>query len=268
MLSEHKTEFTKENIDDYLKEVAKAYRKRIGKKMPAEMILVGGASVLVNYGFREMTTDIDALINAASCMKDAINEVGDHFGLPNGWLNADFKSTDSYTPKLNEFSKYYKTYANVLSIRTVSGEHLVAMKLRSGRLYKNDLSDILGILTAHKKNGKPITIEQIQNAVFDLYGDWSALSEVSRSFIQNVMEEERYENLYGKIRREEIETKDFLLQLEENSPGAVTASNVDEIADGAQKQDMASVLELLRKRQKQKGIVKEGERKTREEQER
>ena len=55
MLSEKQIEFTKENIDMYLKEVAKEYRKQIGKNMPAEMVLIGGASVLVNYGFRDMT---------------------------------------------------------------------------------------------------------------------------------------------------------------------------------------------------------------------
>ena len=41
--------------------------------MPAEIILVGGAAILVNYGFRAMTTDIDAIIHAASSMKNAIN---------------------------------------------------------------------------------------------------------------------------------------------------------------------------------------------------
>lgn len=69
--------FTKENIDAYLKAVAKEYRKLVGKNMPAELILIGGASVLINYGFREMTTDVDALISAASAMKDAINNVRD-----------------------------------------------------------------------------------------------------------------------------------------------------------------------------------------------
>ena len=39
MSSEKQIEFTKENIDTYLKEVAKEYRKQIGKNMPAEMIL-------------------------------------------------------------------------------------------------------------------------------------------------------------------------------------------------------------------------------------
>ena len=79
MSSEKQIEFTKENIDTYLKEVAKEYRKQIGKNMPAEMILIGGASVLVNYGFRDMTTDIDAVIQAASVMKDVINRVGDRY---------------------------------------------------------------------------------------------------------------------------------------------------------------------------------------------
>ena len=73
--------FTKENLDGYLKELAKAFRKRNGTSMPAEIILVGGAAILVNYGFRAMTTDIDAIIHAASSMKDAINEVGNRHDL-------------------------------------------------------------------------------------------------------------------------------------------------------------------------------------------
>ena len=55
MSSEKTFEFTKENIDLYLNAVAKEYRKRVGKTMPAELILIGGASVLINYGFRNAT---------------------------------------------------------------------------------------------------------------------------------------------------------------------------------------------------------------------
>ena len=72
MSSENQVEFTRENIDLYLKEVAKEYRKQAGKKMPAELVLIGGAAVLVNYGFRNMTTYIDALIQAAAAMKEAM----------------------------------------------------------------------------------------------------------------------------------------------------------------------------------------------------
>lgn len=82
--------FTKENLDICLRALAKEFRKRNGKTMPAEIILIGGASILVNYGFRDMTNDIDALIQASSAMKEAINYVGDELGLPYGWINSDF----------------------------------------------------------------------------------------------------------------------------------------------------------------------------------
>lgn len=80
--------FTKENLDYYLKELVKEFRKGNGKDTSAEIVLVGGAAILANYGFREMTYDMDAVITASSAMKEAVNTVGDRFGLPNGWLNA------------------------------------------------------------------------------------------------------------------------------------------------------------------------------------
>ncbi|MFT9055951.1 MAG: DUF6036 family nucleotidyltransferase [Ethanoligenens sp.] len=89
--------FTRENLDMYLKELAKDFRRLNGKTMPAEIILIGGAAILANYGFREMTSDIDAVILASSAMKEAINRVGDRLGLPNGWLNTDFRTTRSYS---------------------------------------------------------------------------------------------------------------------------------------------------------------------------
>ena len=77
-MSAEKT-FTRGNLDYYLKELAKEFRKRNGKTTPAELILVGGAAILANYGFREMTYDIDAVIIASSAMKEAIHVVGDRF---------------------------------------------------------------------------------------------------------------------------------------------------------------------------------------------
>ena len=153
--------FTKENLDYYLKELAKEFRKRNGKNTPAEIVLVGGAAILANYGFREMTYDIDAVITASSALKEAVNTVGDRLGLPNGWLNADFKNTSSYSPKLSRYSKYYRTYSNVLNIRTISSEYLIAMKLMSGRRYKKDLSDIIGILSEQERMGEPLSYQRL-----------------------------------------------------------------------------------------------------------
>jgi len=104
--------------------------------MPAEIILIGGASVLANYGFRDATYDVDAVTLASSVMKQAVNRVADKLGLPSGWLNMDFKETKSYSTVLIEISVYYKTFSNILTVRTVDAEYLVAMKLMSGGCIK------------------------------------------------------------------------------------------------------------------------------------
>lgn len=249
MLSEPKIEFTKDNIDLYLKEVAKEYRRAVKKGMHAELILIGGASILINYGFRNMTTDIDSLIFAASSMKDAINKVRDRYGLPNGWLNEDFKRTDSYTPRLAQFSVYYRTYSNILTIRTVAAEHLIAMKLRSGRRYKSDLSDIIGILAEHEKKGAPITLEMVRRAVSDLYGEWESISSESRLFIENIMQQGNFEQIYKHVKDDENETKKLMVHFENSYPGVTKKNNVDTIIDSLQKKaNKEDILMLLRQK--------------------
>ena len=229
MSPEGKVTFSKDNLDTYLKALAKDYRKLGGKSMPAELILIGGASVLINYGFRDMTTDIDAIIQAASTMEDAINHVGDEFGLPNRWLNDDFKGTDSYTPKLVQVSTFYKEYYGVMTVRTISAEHLIAMKLKSGRQYKNDLSDIIGILASHQKAGTPITKAMINKAVTELYNSWDAISDSATDFIENAMRNGNYEKILEEIAAEEQNTKAALLEFEERYPGATNKKNGEDI---------------------------------------
>lgn len=239
--------FTKENLDGYLKELAKAFRKRNETSMPAEIILVGGAAILVNYGFRAMTTDIDAIIHAASSMKDAINEVGNRHDLPAGWLNTEFTQTGSFSPKLVEHSVYYRTFSNVLQIRTVSAEYLIAMKLRSGRQYKNDLSDVLGILAEHEKRGEPILFERIKIAVDHLYGHWESLPTESRVFIENAFSRGNFQKAYASIRQAEQDAKTMLLDFEQQYPGTIKEENVNEILNHL-KPNKDTILQALKKK--------------------
>ena len=235
MLSDNVNVFTKENLDTYLKELAKEFKKINGKSMPAEIILIGGASILVNYGFRNMTTDVDAIIHASSSMKDAINRVGDKYELPNGWLNADFMRTGSYFPKLTEFSVHYKTFSNILEIRTISSEYLIAMKLRSGRKYKNDLSDIIGILAEHEKAGNSITLESINTAVNNLYGGWEEFPSDSKKFIEDAINNGNYDKVYASISDEEKRSKDILIGFEQDYPGVTNESNINDILENLKK---------------------------------
>lgn len=225
--------FTKENLDFYLKELAKEFRKRNGKNTPAEIILVGGAAILINYGFREMTYDIDAVITASSAMKDAVNATGDRLGLANGWLNADFMNTSSYSPKLSQYSKYYRTYSNVLNIRTVSAEYLVAMKLMSGRRYKKDFSDIVGILSEQAKMGEPLCYQQIDCAVKNLYGGWKNISEYAVQVLNAALNAENLTELFTEQEREERLSKQAVLQVQNDRKENVNESNVDAIIQKA-----------------------------------
>lgn len=231
MSSENTNYFTKENLDDYLKELGKEYRRLNGKSMPAEIILIGGAAIIANYGFRDMTTDVDAVIHAVSSMKDAINRVGDKFNLPNGWLNADFMNTNSYTPKLDEFSVRYRQFANVLNVRTVSAEYLVAMKLCSGRKYKKDLSDIIGILYEHEKRGIPLTMDDIDRAVCNLYGNWNNIPADSVAFIKETMNNGNFEKAYQAVSDEEKRSKELLVQFEADYPKVTNTENVNTILE-------------------------------------
>lgn len=85
-MSEHDIEFTREDIDTYLKELAKRFRKLNGTKMPGEIIIVGGAAVLLRYDFRKQSRDIDGIIRASSAIKESINYVADKYNLPRGCL--------------------------------------------------------------------------------------------------------------------------------------------------------------------------------------
>ena len=229
MSTENANVFKKDNLDFYLKELAKEYKKLVGRNMPAEIVLIGGAAIIESYGFRDMTTDVDAIISAASAVKDAINHVGDRFDLPNGWLNTDFQMTSSYSSHLLQYSSFYRTFNQVLNVRVVTGEYLVAMKLRAFRQYKNDLSDIIGVLAEHEKRGDPMTLERIEKAVTDLYGSWNDFPKGAKDFIINTLSAGNYEKVYELVRQNEKDAKEGLIEFEDKYPGTLKTNNVDDV---------------------------------------
>ena len=250
MLSENSRVFTKENLDLFFRDLSKEYKRLGGRHIPVEIVLIGGAAIIENYGFREMTTDIDALLPEIGIMTDAIHRVGDAHGLPNGWLNADFVKTASYSVKLRRYSVPYKTFYQVLNVRMITGEYLIAMKLRSGRRYKNDLSDIIGILAAHRAKGEPITFEQISTAVINLYDGWDDFPEGMLSFIQQVLAVPDLAEAYEQIRGNEQNLSVDLIGFDEKYPDILTERNLAEVENRtrAGKQSLEEVLEHLKER--------------------
>lgn len=223
-------EFTRNNIDHYLYEVAKIYKKANRAFPEAEIILIGGASVLLNYNFRDMTTDLDAILRASSSMKDAIKKVADDNGLESDWLNEDFKHTKSYSPKIIEYSKFYKKFCGCLTVRTIADEYLLAMKLCSARNYKKDLSDIVGILKENVERNTPINFDKINNAVINLYGSWDIIDNEVKNMLIETLKDDDLEEKYYSILKEEKLNKQALLLAQEKYPEQINDKNVTSFA--------------------------------------
>lgn len=220
---------TKDSLDIFFRELGKQYRKLVGKNVPAELTVVGGAAVLICYGFREMTNDIDAVIQAGSAMKEAADIVRDKYGLGNNWLNSDFIHTTSYTDKLAFYSTYYKKFSNILTVRVIEKEYLISMKLMSGRIYKNDISDIIGILLSERNQGNVISLENIIDASEKLYGDWEKIPERSRIFIDSVYADNNLDELYHLYRNNELSASQQLDAFEKKYQGVLTKDNVNDV---------------------------------------
>ena len=199
---------TKEQLDNIFKELANALKKKLkGKKFSYELIIVGGASILLNYSFRMSTIDIDCLDMNDALMNETINAVASKYDLPNGWINTDFIKTNSYTPKLIQYSTFYKSYANnTLIVRTVKDEYLIAMKMVAARKYKHDYSDIYGIL----KENKSLKYEDIITAVKNLYGTIEIINAEMLSFVKKLFENTSID--YADIEKAEEEERAIVLK--------------------------------------------------------
>ena len=162
---------TRENAMDIIRRFAKEYRKALGKAH-AEIIIVGGGSIMLKYKFRFSTYDFDVILQAASGIKDVIARFADENNLPRGWMNSDFVKTASYSDVLTEVSRHYcGLNNNTLEIRTVSGVYLIAMKMIAHRDYRNDISDAIGILIEEAEAGNRFSYDDIETAYKKLYHD-------------------------------------------------------------------------------------------------
>jgi len=203
--------FTIENLDYYLNELAKDYFDIVfPSKVPIEIIVVGGASVIINYGFRDSTNDVDAIINWGF-LNQSIKNISQKFDLEKNWLNSDFIQTKSYTPKLIEFSTFYKCYQRILNVRTVKSEYLIAMKMVSGRVYKNDLSDIVGILLAEQQKGNTINKEKIEKSIYQLYGSLRIVHEDIYKSVYRILNKGNLNEIYKFYLESEKNAKEQML---------------------------------------------------------
>ena len=202
----HNEKITNENIDEILKSFAKEQRK-LSKNVDIDIIIIGGGAIVINYGFRGMTQDLDIIKpNKLLSIKEAAHKVADKFNLPNNWINDDFKTTTSYSPNLVKYAQYYRTFSNYIHFYTIKDEYLIAMKMVSSRDFKFDMSDIVGIIMENEE----ITFERIKQAIIDLYENIDIVNDDTLLLVKDLLNIPR-ENLpavYESVVKEEEKNRE------------------------------------------------------------
>lgn len=183
------TLLNKETLEKCFKELANELRKRIKHSFSCELIIVGGASIVLNYNFRLSTMDIDCLDVNDVIMNDIVSPITQKFNIDPFWINTDFMNTKSYSPKIYQYASFYKSYGNgALVVRTIKDEYLLAMKVISGRKYKNDISDIFGTINYHYRNNDRITLKRLDDAIIKLYGSFDNVNEDIYKFAKSIID--------------------------------------------------------------------------------
>ena len=203
----------KDLIDHIFFDLAKTLRKKNrSRNLSCEIVVVGGASILLNYGFRLSTEDIDCYDVNDVLMNEVVEDIKNKYDLPGDWINTSFVNTASFSPKIIQYSSFYKSYCNgVLTIRTIKDEYLLAMKMVSARRYKADYSDIVGIIHYNKANGTPITIEKIHKAIMDLYGSLDVIKKEVMDFVIRRINDDK--DVYTSVRNIEINNRVLLKEM-------------------------------------------------------
>ncbi len=226
------SEITKDNFNKILAELGKEYRRRSGKSIKAEVVITGGAAVIAKYGFRDKSYDMDAIIRASSVMKEAANVVGDKYDLENNWLNSDFMKTSSYSDKLYQHSEYYKTFANILEVRIVEPNYLLATKVKSFRSYKHDKSDVVGIISEERQKSD-VTIESVKKAYIDLYNE--EIPEKGMELIEEAFNSENIKELRNNIINDEEYSKKMLREFDKDYENVLNDDNIEVILGSLKK---------------------------------
>ena len=167
----HSKLLNKDNIDV----IFDAFSKEMLNYSAGEtnVYVVGGGAIVLSFDYRMSTLDIDAIFNNKELVEKAIAETASKLNLPSDWLNSDFIKTPSYSPKIEQFAKLYKTYNGVVNIYVLDPKYLIAMKLKSSRPTGGDLDDIIKMIYELRHKRELITYEDVISAYEELYSDFS-----------------------------------------------------------------------------------------------
>ncbi len=136
------TALSKDQILACLQELSAEMGKR---SLKGEILLFGGAAMVLAFNARISTKDVDAVFRPKSEMYEIAAEIADRHDLPKDWLNDSVKGFIHSDPLRQDLLVRF----DFLSVYVPEPEYLLAMKCMSMRIgvESSDIDDVKTLLT-------------------------------------------------------------------------------------------------------------------------
>lgn len=153
-----------------------------------EILVVGGAAMaLKNRYFGRATVDIDMCFEQQNNLYKCCLQVADEYNIPKDWMNADVMHSESFSYRLFEDAKLYKSFNGILDVYIVSDINLLCMKLVSFRPKdKNDIDRLVNRIIKNK-----VTYTDVMKRFAYLYGNTYPLKSRSHEYILQKMNKKK-----------------------------------------------------------------------------
>ena len=149
-----------------------------------EVCIYGGAVMLLAYHSREITKDVDAVIQPSGLGRKLAHQVGEELGLPETWLNDDVKQFVAPT----ERTRPLPWDAPGIALTAPTAGYLLAMKALACRQplpgFQGDFDDLRFLV---RKIGVT-SVDEIQ-AYIDKYYPNDIISTENRAVLDGIIKE-------------------------------------------------------------------------------
>lgn len=138
-----------------------------------EIILVGGAAMILHFGAQRATRDVDALVLRGSVndLRQAVKNVAKRNDLPEDWLNDAVKGfADILPPDFQERLTLLNVSTPKVRVYVLGRAEQAAMKIVA--LREQDLEDLELLLPLLEEDDKT-TLVRIMNHVSRFRADWA-----------------------------------------------------------------------------------------------
>jgi len=148
-----------------------------------DIIIVGGAAVALDANpERAGTVDIDVFCTNREHVDSVAAEIAQQEGLPSAWLNSDAQQFMSSTARHDDLPMLFED--DTVTIRRLDNRSLLAMKLRAGRLSK-DQGDIERLI----RTLGITSIAEAARVVDDYYDGEEQMKPVAKAVLEQLFDQ-------------------------------------------------------------------------------